>query len=66
MDNRYKGKKVLVLGLARSGTAAVKLLLKLGADITVSESKPLDEIKELDWLKENGVRVVNQEKEVFE
>lgn len=66
MDNRYKGKKVLVLGLARSGTAAVKLLLKLGADITVSESKPLDGIKELDWLKENGVRVVNQEKEVFE
>lgn len=66
MDNRYKGKKVLVLGLARSGTAAVKLLLKLGADITVSESKPLEEIKELDWLKENGVRVVNQEKEVFE
>lgn len=66
MDNKYKGKKVLVLGLARSGTAAVKLLLKLGADITVSESKPLEEIKELDWLKENGVRVVNQEKEVFE
>lgn len=66
MDNKYKGKKVLVLGLARSGTAAVKLLLKLGADITVSESKPLDEIKELDLLRKNGVRVVNQDKEVFE
>lgn len=66
MNDNYKNKRVLVLGLARSGVAAVKLLLKLGADITVSESKPLDEIKELDLLRENGVRVVNQEPEIFE
>ncbi len=64
--NEYFGKRVLVLGLARSGLAAVKLLLKLGAEITVSESKPRDQIKELAWLEENGVRVVNQEKEIFE
>ncbi len=62
----YKGKKVIVLGLARSGIAAVKLLTKLGASVTVSESKPLHEIKELPWLHELGVEVVNQEKEVFE
>lgn len=66
MNNDYSGKKVLVLGLARSGVAAIKLLLKLGADITVSESKPIDQIKELGWLRENGVRVVNQEPEIFE
>ena len=64
--NEYKGKRVLVLGLARSGLAAVKLLLKLGSEVTVSESKPLDEIKELDFLISSGVRVVNQDKEIFE
>ncbi len=61
-----KNKKVLVLGLARSGMAAVKLLHRLGADITVSESKALADIKELPELEKMGVRVVNQEKDVFE
>lgn len=62
----FTDKRVLVLGLARSGMAAVKLLLKLGAEVTVSESKALDSIEEMPWLLENGVRVVNQDKEIFE
>ena len=62
----YKGKRVLVLGLARSGFAAVRLLHTLGAEITVSESKPQSEIKELDELLGMGVRVARQEKELFE
>ncbi|MBR2411589.1 MAG: UDP-N-acetylmuramoyl-L-alanine--D-glutamate ligase [Clostridia bacterium] len=62
----FFGKKVLVLGLARSGMAAVKLLLKLGAEVTVSESKSLDKIEELPWLQENGVRVTNQTADIFE
>ncbi len=61
-----KGKKVLVLGLARSGMAAVKLLLKTGAVITVSESKKREDIAELDFLTENGVEVTDQGEEVFE
>lgn len=64
--SEFFGKKVLVLGLARSGMAAVKLLHKLGADVTVSESKALSDIKELHELEKMGVRVVNQDKEVFE
>ncbi len=64
--SEFSGKKVLVLGLARSGIAAVKLLLKLGAEVTVSEAKALDKIEELPWLQENGVRVVNQTEEIFE
>ena len=64
--NDYQGKQILILGLARSGLAAIKLLLKLGAKITVTESKPRDQIKELDWLLENGVEVCGQEPEVFE
>lgn len=33
------GKNVLVVGLARSGMAAIKVLHRLGAVITLSESK---------------------------
>ncbi len=62
----FKNKKVLVMGLARSGIAAIKLLLKLGAVITVTDSKPREEIKEADWLRENGVTLCAQDKEVFE
>lgn len=61
-----KNKKVLVLGLARSGMAAIKLLLKFGAVITVSEAKKKEEIKELPFLLENGVEVVGQTEDVFE
>ena len=64
--NGYQGKKILILGLARSGLAAIKLLLKLGAVITVTESRPPEEIKELSWLRENGVEVSGQTPEVFE
>ena len=38
------GKRVLVIGLARSGKAAVKLLQKLNATITINEGKPLEQI----------------------
>ena len=61
-----KGKKVLVLGLARSGMAAVKVLLEKGAVITVSEAKNKEDIKELPFLEEHGVEVVGQQEEVFE
>ncbi len=64
--SEFFGKKVLVLGLARSGMAAVKLLTALGAQVTVSESKAPEDIKELPVLQEMGVRVVKQDKEVFE
>ncbi|MBO5395248.1 MAG: UDP-N-acetylmuramoyl-L-alanine--D-glutamate ligase [Clostridia bacterium] len=62
----FFGKRVLVLGLARSGMAAVKLLVKLGAEVTVSEQKAFEDIKELPELEAMGVRVVKQTEEVFE
>lgn len=52
------GKKVLVLGLAKSGFAAIKLLHKHGADITLNESKNENQLNHLDELKEMGVRLV--------
>lgn len=62
----FKGKKILVIGLARSGMAAIKVLSTFGAVITLSESKPRDEIKELKDLEELGVTVVGQTMDVFE
>lgn len=62
----FTGKKVLVIGLARSGMAAIRVLKKLGAEITLSESKKKEDIKELDFLTENGVDVTDQSMEIFE
>ena len=62
----FKNKNVLVVGLARSGLAAIKVLKRLGANVTLSESKKKEEIKEIDFLIENNVEIVSQEQEVFE
>lgn len=59
-------KKVLVIGLARSGMAAIKVLKKLGAVVTLSERKSIDEIKEKDFLEEFDVHLVDQSPQVFE
>lgn len=64
--NEYCGKKILIIGLARSGLAAVKLLLKLGAEVTVSEAKKPEQIAEYDWLISHGVSVRDQSPAVFE
>lgn len=62
----FSGKKVLVVGLARSGMAAIRVLKKLGASITLSESKKKEDIKEIDFLNENDVEIVGQDMSVFE
>lgn len=60
------GKKFLVVGLARSGMAAIRVLKKLGAEVTLSESKKKDDIKEIGFLNENNVEIVGQDMAVFE
>ena len=62
----FSGKKVLVVGLARSGMAAIRVLKKLGAEVTLSESKKKEDIKEIDFLNENIVEIVGQDMAVFE
>ncbi len=54
----YQDKKVLVLGLAKSGVSAAKLLQKLGALVTVNDAKPFDENPDAQELLENGIKVV--------
>lgn len=52
------GKKVLVLGLAKSGMAAILLLHKHQAQITLSETKPLDKLEHQAELEAMGVRLI--------
>ncbi|MDO4940083.1 MAG: UDP-N-acetylmuramoyl-L-alanine--D-glutamate ligase [Erysipelotrichaceae bacterium] len=61
----YKNKKVLVIGLARSGMAAIKLLNKLGAQITLSEIKE-PKPEDVDILKSMNVEITNQMMSVFD
>ena len=41
----YKGKNVLVCGMARSGIAAAELLCKKGASVTLQDLKKREELK---------------------
>jgi UDP-N-acetylmuramoylalanine--D-glutamate ligase len=42
----FRGKKVTVVGLARSGIAAARALHALGAIVTVTDKKPLEQLSE--------------------
>ena len=61
----YRNKKVLVIGLARSGMAAIKVLHQLGAQIYLSERKAPSE-NEIKELEEMGVTIYDQDMSVFE
>ena len=54
----FENKKVLVLGLAKSGEAAARLLEKLGAIVTVNDGKPFDENPAAQSLLEEGIKVI--------
>ncbi|RHW36499.1 UDP-N-acetylmuramoyl-L-alanine--D-glutamate ligase [Neobacillus notoginsengisoli] len=54
----YQHKKILVLGLAKSGVTAAALLHKLGAFVTVNDFKPLSENTEAQGLLEQGITVI--------
>ncbi|EMD16206.1 UDP-N-acetylmuramoylalanine-D-glutamate ligase [Eggerthia catenaformis OT 569 = DSM 20559] len=63
-----KDKKVLVLGLARSGKAAVRLLQHFGAKITINESKEASLIEDYENYISQGIEVVSggQPEELFD
>uniref|UniRef100_UPI003DA2BB26 UDP-N-acetylmuramoyl-L-alanine--D-glutamate ligase n=1 Tax=Tetragenococcus halophilus TaxID=51669 RepID=UPI003DA2BB26 len=54
----YKNKKILVLGLAKSGVSAAKLLHDLGALVTVNDGKPFEENPEAQDLLTLGIKVI--------
>ena len=54
--------KVLILGLSKSGIAAAKFANKQGYDVFITESKPLDKVKEecksqVEELKNLGIKI---------
>lgn len=54
----FNGKRIVVLGLAKSGLAAGTLLHKLGAQVVVNDQKPLAENIQALELQELGVEVI--------
>ena len=42
--NNIKGRNVLVIGMGKSGIAAAQAMIKLGADVTIQDSKTPDKI----------------------
>ena len=56
--DQFENKKVLVLGLAKSGESAARLLDKLGAIVTVNDGKPFEENPAAQSLLEDGIKVV--------
>lgn len=53
----FKNKRVLVVGLGKSGLAAASFLKERGARVTVSDSRPATVIAELPGLLEQGIVV---------
>lgn len=56
--SKFTSKKVLVLGLAKSGVAAAELLHKLGAFVTVNDAKPFEESPDAQNLLSKGITVI--------
>lgn len=54
----YENQKVLVLGLAKSGFSAAKLLHHLGALVTVNDGKVFEENKDAQELLSEGIKVI--------
>jgi UDP-N-acetylmuramoylalanine--D-glutamate ligase len=54
----YRGRRVVVLGLARSGVAAAKLFHSFGADVIVNDLKEREQCPEAEELTALGISVV--------
>lgn len=54
----YQGKKVLVLGLGKSGINAAELLAKLGAKVTVNDKNVPSDLNQVAALEAQNIKVV--------
>lgn len=54
----FKDKKIVVLGLAKSGTTIAKILHSLGARVLVNDAKPDEKCLEKDELESLGIKVI--------
>ncbi|CCI87196.1 UDP-N-acetylmuramoyl-L-alanine--D-glutamate ligase [Lactobacillus gigeriorum] len=56
--NKFENKKVLILGLGKSGFAVSNLLLKLGSKLTLNDKADLTNNDQAKELEASGVRVI--------
>ncbi|MCL2677056.1 MAG: UDP-N-acetylmuramoyl-L-alanine--D-glutamate ligase [Streptococcaceae bacterium] len=54
----FTNKKVLVLGLAKSGESAARLLVQLGAKVTINDGKAIEDSQLLTELENLEIRVI--------
>ncbi|WCK53086.1 UDP-N-acetylmuramoyl-L-alanine--D-glutamate ligase [Aneurinibacillus sp. Ricciae_BoGa-3] len=55
---QFAGKKIVVLGLAKSGVAVAKLMKQFGATVTVNDKKPREEAAGVEELERLGIPVI--------
>jgi UDP-N-acetylmuramoylalanine--D-glutamate ligase len=55
---RYNGKNIAVLGLAKSGAAVARVLKACGANVLVNDMKPKSECPAAEELEREGIRVI--------
>jgi len=54
----YKEKKILVIGLARSGRSAIKLLVEKGAEVIVVDMKKKEQLEGLDDIEMLDINII--------
>ena len=57
MKRKWNDKKVLILGLSKSGISAAKYLSSHGADCYITEFKPSDDKELIESLEKEGIKV---------
>ncbi|MBI5663631.1 MAG: UDP-N-acetylmuramoyl-L-alanine--D-glutamate ligase [Nitrospirae bacterium] len=60
--NKFKGKNILVVGLARSGTGAANLLAELGARVSITDKKSPDMLEEQKKQLLPAVKFIEEDK----
>ena len=55
---KYAGKQVVVLGMAKSGVAAARVLSRCGATVKLNDRKPEAECEGVEELREAGITVI--------
>jgi len=55
---KYQGQKILVMGLARSGMVAARLLKKLGADVLINDGRAYEDNEDAKVMEAEGFEVI--------
>lgn len=57
-EHMFKDKSILIVGLAKSGEAAAKLLLSLGANVTINDLVAYEDNEQAQRLEKEGAQVI--------